>query len=114
MEEKDELLIEHEHDTPWETCPNCSSESIVEVSGWCYTHNAPVINEDNVFCPDSNIVNCQILPVEEAYYCHECSMLYDTDIMLDWNCAAGMYEACPVGMTCGELSEFNDMHEFDE
>jgi len=76
-------------------CPNCGSEDIAEITGWCWNHQSPELNGDDLpFCSDSE--DCGYVEgIKNAFMCNDCDTMFDDKEMVDWNtndCAC-----CPVG-----------------
>jgi hypothetical protein len=82
-------------------CPNCGSEDISEITGWCYNHHNPTFEEDRPFC--SKLDECGFISViKNALFCNQCDTMYDKNKMANWNWNSVEYGNCPVGE---EISE---------
>lgn len=87
-------------------CPNCGSEDISEVTGWCYNHESPTFAEDRRFCDEEK---CGFISsIQDAYFCNDCDTLYDSKRMTNWNWGSVWYANCPVGEEIEELPEIEE------
>lgn len=84
-------------------CPNCGSEDISDVEGWCYNHGNPTFDGDRRFCDNKE---CGfIISIKGAYFCNDCDTLYDNKYMTNWNWGNVWYATCPVGEEYEETPE---------
>lgn len=111
MEEKVALIKKHNKEDYEAICPNCGGEDISEVTGWCYTHENPEINEQALFCSDDFSAGCVICSIKGAYFCNDCDTLYDDKEMTNWNWGNIWYHNCPVGEEVEEPPELEEDSE---
>jgi hypothetical protein len=97
MEEKVAPIKRHYKEDYEARCPNCGSEDISEVTGWCYNHGNPTFEGDRRFCSDDPSECGFIAPVKDAYFCNDCDTIYDDRKMTNWNWGNVWYGNCPVG-----------------
>ena len=85
-------------------CPNCDSDDISELTGWCYSHHNPTFDGARPFCskPDE----CGFISnIKNALFCNQCDTMYDKEKMANWNWSTITYGNCPVGKEVSETPE---------
>lgn len=96
MEGDEPIIKEHSKRNCLEFCPDCGSDDISEITGWCYNHHNPIFDGDRPFCakPDE----CGFISeIKNAFFCNQCDTMYDKYKMANWNWSTVGYGNCPVG-----------------
>ena len=96
MDEDKPQIKEHNKEDYEAFCPNCGSDDISEITGWCYNHHNPTFNGNRPFCakPDE----CGFISeIRDAFFCNQCDTMYDKNKMANWNWSNTGYGNCPVG-----------------
>lgn len=100
-------------------CPNCGSEDVEEIVGWCYNHGSPDLKNKGLFFCDHPPIESFISKVKGAFFCHGCDFIYDKYKMVDWN-KYDFFGGCPVGKEYDETPEeyseklYSFLIEYDE
>ena len=105
------MIKEHNKQDYEIKCPNCGSEDISEVTGWCFNHSNPTFEGDRPFCskPDE----CGLITdVKNASFCNKCNTIYDEKNMANWNWQEEWYVDCPVGKS--SIEEEQTPEEYSE
>lgn len=109
MKEKTAPIRVHNKEDYEAKCPNCGSEDISEVTGWCYNHGNPTFADDRRFCDEEK---CGFIStVKDAYFCNDCDTIYDSKNMTNWNWGNIWYANCPIGRELPETPEIEETPE---
>ena len=87
--------------------PNCGTEEISELTGWCYNHHNPVVDYNRLFCPVEKGDCAFVVHVNKGWMCEDCQTLFDDEKMFDWS--KNDFMQCPVGEEYEEIPENFDI-----
>jgi hypothetical protein len=97
-------------------CPNCGSENISEITGWCYNHGNPELNGGDLpFCKDDEDGHFgYISKITDAFMCDSCDTMFDEHTMANWNWQSTGFGNCPVGKEVVETPDnyYSELYYF--